>query len=427
MSSDQQQVKYKLVSPVRRQVQAVAPITIIKQSMVMTKLTDSGEKETILSPEMALNEDPRTTEIKEIISSITNNCVDETAQCSKKPRLSLDEEVKNGNISLEEVNLVEEIAQNSTMVTEESPEMCFINEHQLKINSVESLDDKVENGGVEPMEEFDYQNDIEEIVVEEISMEDFKPYEVNSSPDNTEDFQSTTQVEDQDQEQSQDHQKSIDFPSNLRDMLADCLSKPPLRSYSEAPKTYKFPSLNASESSPEASPTKVDQLTSNDSPDLIVKINQTEFNVHKAIFAARSAVFAEKFKAKPNLRKIEMKFVSLEVFEVIRDFIYASKIPMNNFEVLEEVFKQSTLLKIDDLRELTSTMLIQMLDYDNAMTIFQIGSDYDNAEMKLKAFEVVKQILPGQVEKEEQMNDLLILKELVKAKYLRKRKLDESG
>lgn len=237
-------------------------------------------------------------------------------------------------------------------------------------------------------------------------MEDFKPYEIEDSVNLNDQREAQSTLDNgENSENTQNHSKTASG-----DILSSYLSR--------------------ESKTPPASPSTIieDQLPSNlnlPPPDLIVKINRTEFHVHKHSLSGRSRVFADKFLAKPFLKKIEIKLITPEIFKIIRDFIYANKIPPKEFRVLEEVFKQSTMLKIEELRDLTSKLLIQILDFDNAMAIFQIGTDYNDEEMKKKAFEVVKKILPGQIEKEEQMSDLLILKELVRAKYIRKRKFDD--
>lgn len=158
-----------------------------------------------------------------------------------------------------------------------------------------------------------------------------------------------------------------------------------------------------------------------DFKDFTIKIENSEFKIHKILFVARSETFAEMIKENPDADELILQDIPVEIFEEILKFLYTDETPKNP-ENAREIFSAAGKLKIKKLKEISSKILIEELENENKLSelwkIFNLGVKFEHEEMKLKAFEEIKKNFPDKNLSESLMDDLEKFNKIIKAKLM---------
>lgn len=161
--------------------------------------------------------------------------------------------------------------------------------------------------------------------------------------------------------------------------------------------------------------------------DFTIIVGHREFKVHKFIFAARSETFAELLKSNPDADDLDLQDISVEVFKTILSYIYTDQLPEDTRNV-HEVFVAAGRLKIRGLMAIAADLLIDSIDehqsLNNLFKILCVANKFDHDELRLTAFDVIKEHFPGRRLKEELSRQPEILKRLIEAKVLLESQLE---
>lgn len=156
-------------------------------------------------------------------------------------------------------------------------------------------------------------------------------------------------------------------------------------------------------------------FTVDDFKDFTIKVGSKDFKIHKLIFMARSATFADMIKNNPDADELALTDVSVEVFESILEFVYTDKLP-NNPGNAREIFAAARKLEMASLMELLVNELEEEENLNFLFEIFNLGAKFERQELKLKAFEGIKKQFPDAELKDGLLEDPENLKALIEAK-----------
>lgn len=159
--------------------------------------------------------------------------------------------------------------------------------------------------------------------------------------------------------------------------------------------------------------------------DMTVKVsygsNEKEFKVHKILFAARSSVIAEEIKKSPAEKyELSLTKIPLPIFENLLEFIYNDTPPADEADLIN-IYAAAGQLNIVELKNLTAVMLMDKIDEKNALKILELSNKYGNEELRKRAFEKIKEILPEY----KMSNEFSKNPEKIKVLLEMKKKMDE--
>ncbi|KAL7013148.1 hypothetical protein ACKWTF_015219 [Chironomus riparius] len=124
--------------------------------------------------------------------------------------------------------------------------------------------------------------------------------------------------------------------------------------------------------------------------DFKIIIEDQEFPVHKFILAARSPTLAELFKANPAIENLNLVDISVEIFDKILKFLYTDELPGDDGTNFLHLFAAAGKLKIQELKELSATKLIDRFKKNNVLEIFKLSNKYEHEELRKEAFAKLK-------------------------------------
>jgi hypothetical protein len=153
-------------------------------------------------------------------------------------------------------------------------------------------------------------------------------------------------------------------------------------------------------------------LQKDDGKDFTIKVDETDFEVHKFLMFARSPTFAEMIKNNPDADKLILKDIPQKTFKEILNFIYTDKEPKQDVD-MKEIFGAASKLKIKMLKEIASKRLIAGVNAKNAYDFLVFAHKHNHEELKLKSFGEIKKVHPNL--KDAMMNDPEKLKVLIEA------------
>jgi BTB/POZ domain len=118
-----------------------------------------------------------------------------------------------------------------------------------------------------------------------------------------------------------------------------------------------------------------------------------EFKVHRAVLAAASPVFTKLFTAdmeEARSGECIVENIEPEIFEHLLRFIYGGKLPEDIGAVSMKLFEAAHYYDITQLKEICKEQLPPMLKTENAMELFNWAHVYDEIDLKLAAWEIIK-------------------------------------
>lgn len=129
--------------------------------------------------------------------------------------------------------------------------------------------------------------------------------------------------------------------------------------------------------------------------DFKIIIDDREFNVHKAVLAAGSSVFAAMFRCKMK-ESIENQLLvedsTPEVMTEFLRFIYTGKHPEDDVDFMG-IFEMSKFYIIMDLMDYCESKITSSVNPENAFDVYQFANLHSCQRMKEVAFENVRKFL----------------------------------
>lgn len=124
--------------------------------------------------------------------------------------------------------------------------------------------------------------------------------------------------------------------------------------------------------------------------DFIIKIGDQEFLVHKFLLAARSATLADLLNKNPFIDSLNLDNISSETFQLILRFIYTDEFPNKDEINFVELFDAAGRLRIEELKNFAGKEILDKVNSENAIEIFNLSSKYEHKLLRQKSFEEIK-------------------------------------
>ncbi|XP_070504832.1 uncharacterized protein PF3D7_1120600-like [Chironomus tepperi] len=124
--------------------------------------------------------------------------------------------------------------------------------------------------------------------------------------------------------------------------------------------------------------------------DFIIKIDNQEFLVHKFLLAARSPTLADILNKNPFIDSLNLESITIESFQHILRFIYIDELPSEEQTDYVNLFEAAGLLQIEELKDYAGRKVLDKLNADNAIEIFNLSSKYEHKMLRQKSFEEIK-------------------------------------
>lgn len=151
-----------------------------------------------------------------------------------------------------------------------------------------------------------------------------------------------------------------------------------------------------------------------------------EFKVHRNVLAAQSPVMFATFKndmKEKETGKMIIDDFSVQAVEGMLRFIYTGEIQE---KLAMDLYAIACKYEVRLLRERTKSIILCNIDESNALEIFGAGHLHNSEEIKLEAFNVIRQLFPHKKLPDELMKRPEDLKELVEAARLHQREIKET-
>lgn len=159
----------------------------------------------------------------------------------------------------------------------------------------------------------------------------------------------------------------------------------------------------------------IDEFLSNDEfKDFKIVINETEFKVHKFLFAARSPVLRKMMTQNSTADSIELENIKIEIFQIILDFVYDEKLP--NAADIIEIYAAAAQLQIRDLEEFAASKIISSISSEDSLQVLFMANQFNNQELKMKAFDCIKSFFPDKKLRLELADNPEAVRKLISAK-----------
>lgn len=122
--------------------------------------------------------------------------------------------------------------------------------------------------------------------------------------------------------------------------------------------------------------------------DCVIKIEETEFTVHRPFLAACSPYFEALFMTKmleSQSPVVKIQGVSVQTFETILDFMYTSEIILNESNITE-IFPAAELFQLCTLEDVCVDFFINQLCASNCLGIWRYGRNYCSPKLERSAW-----------------------------------------
>ena len=149
--------------------------------------------------------------------------------------------------------------------------------------------------------------------------------------------------------------------------------------------------------------------------DFKIIINDREFPVHKFLLAARSPTLAEILKNNPEVEKLNLVDISVEIFEIILKFLYTDELPEDDGTNFMLLFAAAGKLKIQELKDFAATKLTSILHENNALEILKLSNKCGHEGLSKKAFDKIKKKYPKINFEDSWIYDATKIEEIIKA------------
>jgi hypothetical protein len=117
-----------------------------------------------------------------------------------------------------------------------------------------------------------------------------------------------------------------------------------------------------------------------------------EFHVHQIVLAIRSPILAIMLQERPKADSLTLADISAGMFARILKFLYTDEVPRD--VNLLYLYTTASKLQIKDLKEYAAMKIMDSINGDNALEIFELSCKYDHEELKIKAYAEIKKKYP---------------------------------
>lgn len=148
----------------------------------------------------------------------------------------------------------------------------------------------------------------------------------------------------------------------------------------------------------------------------IVTQDSKEYPVHKAVLGVQSSVFLVALNIdmkEKRTSRIVIDDFNPEAVEQFLRFFYTGRIPDDLHAM--ELFAMAAKYDVPKLKTKCEQLVLRHLDHNNAYEIFSLGHVHSSADMKKKAFNMIKKSLPDQTLDDCLLDDIETLSAIVEA------------
>lgn len=127
--------------------------------------------------------------------------------------------------------------------------------------------------------------------------------------------------------------------------------------------------------------------------DFLFVVGKKQFKVHKNVVGFASEVFDKIFTSEMEEKnKNQCKVVDMQpdMFEHLLRFIYGLGLPKNLEGIAMKLFEAAHYYGIKSLTEICSNEILLTLSKENAVEIFEWADLYDELELKMEAWTIIK-------------------------------------
>ncbi|XP_057326789.1 speckle-type POZ protein B-like [Microplitis mediator] len=123
--------------------------------------------------------------------------------------------------------------------------------------------------------------------------------------------------------------------------------------------------------------------------DIVIKVQDKKFPVHKIILASQSRVFEEMITnlMKDQENTICLPDIKVEVVDELLTFLYHGKLvkAIDDNDLLMELFETAEIYKIDALKDRCAMILSVNLNIDNVLRLLELSETYNSVVLKQRA------------------------------------------
>jgi hypothetical protein len=148
--------------------------------------------------------------------------------------------------------------------------------------------------------------------------------------------------------------------------------------------------------------------------DFVIKVGSKEFPVHRNVLSVYSSVFAEIFKKDEQSKEMIIKDLSAEVVEDFLHFLYTGKVAENVNAI--DLFAIAANFNVQRLNFICEKLVIESLDQENIVKVFNLAHKYKSDELKKSAFKEITKIFRGKKLPDDLMNDPEKFKKIIEAR-----------
>lgn len=160
--------------------------------------------------------------------------------------------------------------------------------------------------------------------------------------------------------------------------------------------------------------------------DLTISVKGEQFKVHKFLIAARSPTLAAMLVESPAVNDIQLDDLSPETFKKVLDFIYNENFPVG-YEKMMEIYAAAGKLEITELKDFCAEELVETIEDENALELLLMSNKYGSYDLKIKAFETIKQMFPEKKLKDELADDPETIKKMLFVRKKLEKEFEDLG
>lgn len=155
--------------------------------------------------------------------------------------------------------------------------------------------------------------------------------------------------------------------------------------------------------------------------DFVIKVDSSEFPVHKNILSIRSSVFASKFKCDPAVNEMTIEDFSANCVQSFLKYFYTGGI--SNMEKVTEMYTMATRFDVPCLKASCEETILGSLNESNAYKLFMMANSLMSENLKQKVFDEIVKMFPEKPPPRNLMDKPEILKKMLDAKHEHDRRL----
>lgn len=154
-------------------------------------------------------------------------------------------------------------------------------------------------------------------------------------------------------------------------------------------------------------------LGNDDFKDVTITVDGAVFKAHGFVLVARSPAFAFMLK---NGKEIALEGIKKEIFSEILKYFYTDEFPCVKVDMVD-LIKAAEVLKLEELKRFGLQFLdVLNVTQDNALDMMSFGIEIGSKKLQDNAFDEIKKLLPEKKLKEEWVDNVAKVKEILDAK-----------